>query len=210
MLDVISGGRLVAGLPVGTAMDTDYAYGETPISLREKYREAHDLIMQGLDVGRTVRFQRQVHPVALREYVAATDTEAPPSDLGSRWRQHRDAGVDHPARVPLGVPELRRLPGRQVRHGQLLEAWSTTWARSRTRIAPASCSSLPSPRRTSRLKRTTRRLPSTSTRVPAHRPWIRRRAPVTARCVHLRSGVRSNRPSSSSMFAGNHAAGRTT
>jgi alkanesulfonate monooxygenase SsuD/methylene tetrahydromethanopterin reductase-like flavin-dependent oxidoreductase (luciferase family) len=46
MLDVISGGRLVAGLPVGTAMDTVYAYGETPITLREKYREAHDLIIK--------------------------------------------------------------------------------------------------------------------------------------------------------------------
>jgi len=46
MLDVISGGRLVAGLPVGTAMDTVYAYGETPATLREKYREAHDLIVK--------------------------------------------------------------------------------------------------------------------------------------------------------------------
>jgi alkanesulfonate monooxygenase SsuD/methylene tetrahydromethanopterin reductase-like flavin-dependent oxidoreductase (luciferase family) len=46
MLDVISGGRLVAGLPVGTAMDTVYAYGQTPATLREKYREAHDLIVR--------------------------------------------------------------------------------------------------------------------------------------------------------------------
>ncbi len=46
MLDVISGGRLIAGLPVGTAMDTVYAYGQTPVTLREKYREAHDLIIR--------------------------------------------------------------------------------------------------------------------------------------------------------------------
>jgi alkanesulfonate monooxygenase SsuD/methylene tetrahydromethanopterin reductase-like flavin-dependent oxidoreductase (luciferase family) len=46
MLDVISGGRLVAGFPVGTAMDTNFGYGETPITLREKYREAHDLVMR--------------------------------------------------------------------------------------------------------------------------------------------------------------------
>ncbi|HWC30314.1 MAG TPA: LLM class flavin-dependent oxidoreductase, partial [Dehalococcoidia bacterium] len=46
MLDVISGGRLVAGFPVGTAMDTNFGYGETPITLREKYREAHDLIIK--------------------------------------------------------------------------------------------------------------------------------------------------------------------
>ena len=46
MLDVMSGGRLVAGFPVGSSMDTNYAYGAPPASLREKYREAHDLIIQ--------------------------------------------------------------------------------------------------------------------------------------------------------------------
>ena len=45
MLDCISGGRLVAGFPVGTSMDTNYAYGVNPIELREKYYEAHDLVM---------------------------------------------------------------------------------------------------------------------------------------------------------------------
>ncbi len=46
MLDVMSGGRLVAGFPVGSSMDTNFAYGEPPAALREKYREAHDLIIQ--------------------------------------------------------------------------------------------------------------------------------------------------------------------
>jgi len=46
MLDVISGGRLVAGFPVGSSMDTNFAYGQTPITLREKYQEAHDLIIR--------------------------------------------------------------------------------------------------------------------------------------------------------------------
>jgi alkanesulfonate monooxygenase SsuD/methylene tetrahydromethanopterin reductase-like flavin-dependent oxidoreductase (luciferase family) len=46
MLDVMSGGRMVAGFPLGTAMDTNYAYGQTPITMREKYREAHDLIIK--------------------------------------------------------------------------------------------------------------------------------------------------------------------
>jgi len=39
MLDVLSGGRLVAGFPVGTSMDTNYCYGQTPTTLREKYTE---------------------------------------------------------------------------------------------------------------------------------------------------------------------------
>jgi alkanesulfonate monooxygenase SsuD/methylene tetrahydromethanopterin reductase-like flavin-dependent oxidoreductase (luciferase family) len=46
MLDVLSGGRLVAGFPVGTSMDTNYCYGMTPATLRERYYEAHDLIMR--------------------------------------------------------------------------------------------------------------------------------------------------------------------
>lgn len=46
MLDCISGGRLVAGFPVGTPMDTCFGYGEVPATLREKYDEGYDLIMQ--------------------------------------------------------------------------------------------------------------------------------------------------------------------
>ncbi|HTI80661.1 MAG TPA: LLM class flavin-dependent oxidoreductase [Acetobacteraceae bacterium] len=46
MIDCISGGRLIAGFPVGTPMDTCYAYGQNPSQLRERYHEAHDLIMR--------------------------------------------------------------------------------------------------------------------------------------------------------------------
>ncbi len=46
MLDVMSGGRLIAGFPVGTSMDTNFCYGEPPAVLREKYDEAHRLIIQ--------------------------------------------------------------------------------------------------------------------------------------------------------------------
>jgi len=46
MLDVLSAGRLVAGFPVGTSMDTNYAYGTVPALTREKYAEAHELIMR--------------------------------------------------------------------------------------------------------------------------------------------------------------------
>jgi hypothetical protein len=46
MLDCISGGRLVAGFPVGTPMDTCFAYGQNPSQLRERYFEAHDLILR--------------------------------------------------------------------------------------------------------------------------------------------------------------------
>ena len=46
MLDVISGGRLVAGFPVGTPMDTNFSYGQIPALTRDKYDEAHRMIMR--------------------------------------------------------------------------------------------------------------------------------------------------------------------
>ena len=46
MLDVMSGGRLVAGFPVGTSMDDNYCLGSNPATLRDKYRENHDLILR--------------------------------------------------------------------------------------------------------------------------------------------------------------------
>ncbi|MBM3542602.1 MAG: LLM class flavin-dependent oxidoreductase, partial [Alphaproteobacteria bacterium] len=46
MIDCISGGRLIAGFPVGTPMDTCYAYGVNPSQLRARYHEAHDLVIR--------------------------------------------------------------------------------------------------------------------------------------------------------------------
>ena len=46
MLDCISGGRFVAGMPAGYPMDVDLCYGINPIEHRERYYEAHDLILK--------------------------------------------------------------------------------------------------------------------------------------------------------------------
>jgi len=46
MLDAITGGRMVAGFPVGSPMDTIFAYGQNPATLRERYHEGVDLIRQ--------------------------------------------------------------------------------------------------------------------------------------------------------------------
>jgi alkanesulfonate monooxygenase SsuD/methylene tetrahydromethanopterin reductase-like flavin-dependent oxidoreductase (luciferase family) len=46
MIDCISGGRLIAGFPVGTPMDDCFAYGQNPSQLRERYYEAHELVMK--------------------------------------------------------------------------------------------------------------------------------------------------------------------
>jgi alkanesulfonate monooxygenase SsuD/methylene tetrahydromethanopterin reductase-like flavin-dependent oxidoreductase (luciferase family) len=56
MIDCISGGRLIAGFPVGTPMDTCFAYGQNPSQLRERYHEAHDLIMKAWQTPETFTF----------------------------------------------------------------------------------------------------------------------------------------------------------
>ena len=46
MLDLLSRGRLISGFPVGTSMDTAYAYSANPGTLREKYLEGIELILR--------------------------------------------------------------------------------------------------------------------------------------------------------------------
>ena len=56
MLDCISGGRLVAGFPVGTPMDTNFCYGQIPALTRDKYDEAHELIIKAWTSDETFAF----------------------------------------------------------------------------------------------------------------------------------------------------------
>jgi alkanesulfonate monooxygenase SsuD/methylene tetrahydromethanopterin reductase-like flavin-dependent oxidoreductase (luciferase family) len=45
-VDTMSGGRLIAGFPIGTPFDTCYAYGQNPSSVRQKYYEAYEIVMR--------------------------------------------------------------------------------------------------------------------------------------------------------------------
>jgi len=56
MIDCISGGRLIAGFPVGSPMDTCYAYGQNPSMLRDRYYEAHDLVVKAWTEKETFAF----------------------------------------------------------------------------------------------------------------------------------------------------------
>jgi alkanesulfonate monooxygenase SsuD/methylene tetrahydromethanopterin reductase-like flavin-dependent oxidoreductase (luciferase family) len=56
MLDVLSGGRLVSGFPVGTGMDTAFCYGANPATLRDKYREGVELIVKAWKTRRPFAF----------------------------------------------------------------------------------------------------------------------------------------------------------
>lgn len=57
MLDCLSNGRLIAGFPVGTPMDSAYAFGQNPSTIRQRYQEAHDLIMAAWTAERVFPFQ---------------------------------------------------------------------------------------------------------------------------------------------------------
>jgi alkanesulfonate monooxygenase SsuD/methylene tetrahydromethanopterin reductase-like flavin-dependent oxidoreductase (luciferase family) len=46
VLDCLSGGRLVAGLPLGLGVDANVSYGITPIDQRSRWREAIDLMVK--------------------------------------------------------------------------------------------------------------------------------------------------------------------
>ena len=80
MLDCISGGRLVAGFPVGTSMDTNYCYGQIPALTRDKYAEAHELIIKAWTTREPVRLQRPVQQAALRQLLAEAHPAAASAD----------------------------------------------------------------------------------------------------------------------------------
>jgi len=46
MLDVLSGGRLITGFPLGSSQDANFAYGVKPATMREQHREGFDLVMR--------------------------------------------------------------------------------------------------------------------------------------------------------------------
>lgn len=46
MLDVLSGGRLITGFPLGSSQDANFAYGVRPVDIRERHREGFELVMR--------------------------------------------------------------------------------------------------------------------------------------------------------------------
>ena len=191
MIDCISGGRLIAGFPVGSPMDTCYAYGQNPSLLRERYYEAHDLVKTRVDREGHLRLLRPLQPAALRQHLATTDPERPASaDLDSRRRLDRDVAVVRGDGLRLLLPLLLRLQGRPAHHAGFLERDGEARqgpqsvprrlpaVRRRRRIAPAGARPLyragrvllrPLPARRSRASRCRRATPPRQRSAPASR-----------------------------------------
>ena len=120
MIDCISGGRLIAGFPVGTPMDTCFAYGQNPSMLRERYLEAHDLVMKAWTREGDVRLQRPLQPAALRQHLAAAGAAAASAGLDPGRRLGRDLALVRGDGLRLLLPVLLRLQGRRGDHEGLL------------------------------------------------------------------------------------------
>ncbi len=120
MIDCISGGRLIAGFPVGTPMDTCYCYGQNPSLLRERYLEAHDLVMTRLAGPRHLRVQRPLQSAALREHLAAPGAASASAGVDTGRRLDRDVAVVRADGLRLRLPVVFRLQGRQGDDGRLL------------------------------------------------------------------------------------------
>ena len=131
MLDVISGGRLVAGFPVGTPMDTCFAYGQNPSQLRDRYHEAHDLMLRCWTEPDTFAWngrynkQRYVNPWPRPLQKPHPPIWIPGGGSIETWQLVRGDGLR------LRVPLVLRLQGRPGHHAA---ASGTRWSGSaRTR-----------------------------------------------------------------------------
>ena len=145
MIDCISGGRLIAGFPVGTPMDTCYAYGQNPSMLRERYLEAHDLVMQAWTEKETFAFNGRFNQ---QRYVniwpRPVQQPHPPVWIpggGSVETWHWCAEMDY-------VYCYLSYYGYKAGSATMKGFWDEMDGSARTaiRIAPASCSSSASPK----------------------------------------------------------------
>ena len=162
MLDCISGGRLVAGFPVGTPMDTCYAYGQNPSQLRERYFEAHDLILRAWQADEPFTWNGRYNQLRyVNVWPRPVQKPHPPVWIpggGSIETWHWCAERDY-------VYSYLSYFGYKLGHATMKGFWEEI-ARlgvDRTRTAPASSSSSASRSRARRRSSSTASPPSTST-----------------------------------------------
>ena len=85
MLDVITGGRIISGMVVGTGKEY-FSYNINPTYARERFHEAHDLILKAWTT-EAVRLGGHALPLPLRQRLAEAVSAAASADLDPRLRQ---------------------------------------------------------------------------------------------------------------------------
>ena len=150
MIDCISGGRLIAGFPVGSPMDTCYAYGQNPSAAARALSRGARPGDEGVDREGHLRLQRPLQPAALRQHLAAPGADSRIRRSGSRAAARSRPGSGA-RRWTTSTATCRTTATRPAR--RRWRASGTRWsgsARTAIRTAPASCSSSASPRAASR------------------------------------------------------------
>ena len=150
MIDVISGGRLIAGFPVGTPMDTCYAYGQNPSHAARALSRGARPGDARLDREGHLRLQRPLQPAALRQHLAAPDAAARIRRSGcpAAARSRPGSGAPRWTTSTATCPITATRPARRRWTGS-----GTKWpgsARTAIRTAPASCNSSASAKAASR------------------------------------------------------------
>ena len=164
MIDLMSRGRLIAGFPVGTSMDTAYAYSVEPgHAARQVRRGASTSSLEGVDRATSRSRSTDASPrCATVNAVPAAAAEAAPADLDPGRRLGRDVGL---------LRENDYVYGALSYYGHLLAAENVGELLAQRRgerqgpepaTASPSCSSSASPTPTPRPTSSTRSRPSTS------------------------------------------------
>ena len=108
MLDNLSGGRLIAGMPVGLSYDANQNGGIPPIETRSALPRGPCTAREGVVGDGAVRLERQVLALPVRQHLAAPGPAAAAAVLGA-WLGDAEHARGHPRpRGRLRLPELVR------------------------------------------------------------------------------------------------------
>ena len=130
MLDCISGGRLVAGLPLGSPMDVNLAYGITPMEHRERYREAVELVTKAWQAKEIFAWNGKYFQLGTGEPVAAAHPAAAPAHLDPGIGEHQHLRLRRRPERLLLLPELFGRPVREGHDGRVLAGGGEQGARA--------------------------------------------------------------------------------
>ena len=188
MLDCISGGRLIAGFPVGTPMDTNFCYGQIPALTRDKYAEAHELIMRAWTSEEPFAFDGKYNQLRyVNCWPKPIQKPHPPIYIpGGGSIETWDFCLDHDYNYSL--PVLLRIQGRQGAARRLLGARRRAAARTSRPYRAASPRSSASPTPTPRPRSSTPSTSSTSSTAACTSTPASPIRPATARSTRIKAG----------------------
>ena len=123
MLDCISGGRLVAGLPLGSPMDVNLCYGITPMEQRERYREAFALTLKAWQAREMFAWNGRYYQLANVNLWPRPIQEPASPGVGPGLGQRQHVRLRRRARRLLLLPQLLGGAAGQDADGRATGRW---------------------------------------------------------------------------------------